>query len=101
MKTLRSLLGVVTLMQLAACTQPSTAPRPTPSETVGTVLYFDLEGGFYAIRGDDHATYDPVNLPTDFQRNGLRVIATLRPLSGVYSFHQVGTIVEVVAIRPL
>ena len=29
----------------------------------GVVHHFELEGGFYAIRGDDSVTYDPTNLP--------------------------------------
>ena len=26
----------------------------------GTVQYFNLEGGFWAVRGDDGVTYDPI-----------------------------------------
>ncbi len=97
MRTAGAFISPFILALFSACRTPSTGPGP--GETAGVVLHYSLEGGFYAIRGDDHVTYDPVNLPTDFQRNGLRVLATLRPLPDAASIHQVGTIVEVVAIR--
>ena len=67
-------------------------PERTPADTVaaaipdsvvtitGVVRHFDLEGGFFAIRGDDGVTYDPLNLADGFKRDGLRVRfrATLR-----------------------
>lgn len=31
-------------------------------ELHGTVVYKDIEGGFFAIDGDDGKTYDPINL---------------------------------------
>jgi hypothetical protein len=34
----------------------------------GTVAYKTFEGGFWAIDGDDGETYDPVDLPSDFER---------------------------------
>jgi hypothetical protein len=43
----------------------------TDVRITGTVSHLDLEGGFYAIRGDDGVTYDPTNLPPAFQRDGL------------------------------
>ena len=97
MRTARAIITSLILALFSSCRTPTAGPGP--GETAGVVLYYSLEGGFYAIRGDDHVTYDPVNLPTDFQRNGLHVVATLRPLPGAASIHQVGTIVEVLAIR--
>ena len=68
----------------------------------GTVHYYTFEGGFWAVKGDDGTTYDPVDgLPADFQRDGLRVRleAKLRP--DLVSFHQAGPIVEIISIKPL
>ena len=39
----------------------------------GTIQYNDFEGGFFGIVGDDGENYDPINLPTDFGEEGLRV----------------------------
>jgi hypothetical protein len=60
----------------------------------GTVQWFGLEGGFFAIRGDDGKVYDPINLPAAFARDGAKVrfSATLRRDMG--SIHMVGEIVE-------
>jgi hypothetical protein len=67
-------------------------------EIVGTVTYKSLEGGFYAIDGDDGKKYDPVNLPEAFRKDGLRVKATARLKPGVMGFHMYGAIVEIVDI---
>jgi hypothetical protein len=93
---------------LAACSKGTNdwvTPTP-PAEATGTAMtitgvvrHFEVEGGFYAIRGDDSVTYDPVNLPADFQKDGLAVEAVVRPKTNVMSIRQVGTIVEVERIR--
>lgn len=65
----------------------------------GTVEWYDLEGGFYAILGSDGVTYDPINLPEEFAQDGLPVwfVATIRDdLAGI---HMVGPIVELQEIR--
>ena len=67
-------------------------------ELQGTVVYKDLEGGFFAIDGDDGQTYDPVNLPESFKQNGMRVKATVRVKSDAAGIHMVGDIVEIVDI---
>jgi len=64
----------------------------------GTVQFFRIEGGFFAIRGDDGVTYDPTNLSSAFQRDGLRVrfeAVIRRDLGGI---HMVGPIVDVISI---
>lgn len=65
----------------------------------GVVRHFDLEGGFFAIRGDDGVTYDPSNLAEEFRRDGLRVRvrARLRPDMG--GIHMVGPIVDIIEIE--
>jgi len=68
-------------------------------EIQGTVVYKDLEGGFYAIEGNDGRTYDPVNLPESFQTNGLRVKATVLYKNDVVGIHMAGNIVEIVHIE--
>ena len=78
---------------------PPAATAGTTMTITGTVRHFDLEGGFYAIRGDDSVTYDPTNLPAEFRRDGLAVEAVVRIQKNVLSIRQVGTIVDVERIR--
>ena len=51
--------------------QPS-ADHPADTFTItGTVVYLNLEGGVYVIRGDGGRTYNPSNLPEKYQKDGL------------------------------
>ncbi|HEX8212733.1 MAG TPA: hypothetical protein VF584_21335 [Longimicrobium sp.] len=61
----------------------------------GTVERFDIEGGFFAIRGDDGKVYDPINLPPGFARHGVRVRFTAKLRRDMGSIHMVGEIVEI------
>lgn len=83
-------------------TAPDTSGSGTHDSTAvtvtGTVRYFALEGGFFAIRGDDSVTYDPTNLAEAFREDGLRVRAELRLRPDMMGIHQVGPIVEIVEI---
>jgi ABC-type glycerol-3-phosphate transport system substrate-binding protein len=65
----------------------------------GTVTHLQVEGGFYAIRGDDGVTYDPTNLPPQFQKDGLEVEAEARRRDDMMGIHQAGPIVQLVRIR--
>jgi hypothetical protein len=67
-------------------------------EIQGTVVYKELEGGFYAIEGDDGRIYDPINLPESFKTNGLRVRARVRYKNDAVGIHMAGDIVEIVDI---
>ena len=65
----------------------------------GTVRHFTLEGGFWAVRGDDGVTYDPMNgLAPEFERENLRVIMVAKVRDDVGGIHMVGPIVEVLSI---
>lgn len=65
----------------------------------GTIRYFDIEGGFFAIRGDDDKTYDPMNLAEEYQRDGQRVRFRAKLRNDMGSFHMVGPIVEILKIE--
>ena len=67
-------------------------------EIVGTVTYKNIEGGFYAIDGDNGRKYDPINLPESFRKDGLKVNVTARLKKDAMSFHMYGEIIEVVNI---
>jgi hypothetical protein len=65
----------------------------------GVVRHLELEGGFYAIRGSDSVTYDPRNLPPEFQKDGIAVETDARRRDDVMGIHQVGVIVDLERIR--
>jgi hypothetical protein len=65
---------------------------------LGTVVLVELEGPFYGIQGDHGARYEPVNLPPEFQVDGLRVAALAVELRGAASIHMWGRIVRLLAI---
>jgi hypothetical protein len=67
----------------------------------GTVIFLSFEGGFYGIKGDDGKSYDPINLPEDLRKDGLRVRFEAKELRDRASFHMWGTIVELVHIQKL
>lgn len=99
------------LLTIAGCHKPVKQDVPAaPSQAlpagatrvVGTVRHFELEGGFWAVRGDDGVTYDPMNgLPARFQRDGLRVSMVVKVRSDLVGTHMAGPIVEIIQIDPL
>jgi hypothetical protein len=65
----------------------------------GTIRYHSFEGGFYGIVADSGEGYDPINLPAEFARDGLRVRFQVKEKKGKVSFHMWGKIVEIVRIE--
>ena len=96
------LVGLLFLLVVTviSCASP-TAPVPDGAIRVnGTVHYFNLEGGFWAIRGEDGVTYDPMNgLDAPFQREQLRVTLVAKVRNDMGGIHMVGPIVEVISIQ--
>jgi heat shock protein HslJ len=68
---------------------------------VGTVKWQVLEGGFYAIDADDGQKYEPINLPSEYQVNGLRVRVTAIERDDMASINMYGTIIEIISISEL
>ena len=87
----------------AAATTSATGLCPGGAVCVtGTVRHFDLEGGFWAVRGDDSTTYDPLGgIPAAYRQDGVRVRLTARLRPDVVSVHMAGPIVEILALRRL
>lgn len=67
----------------------------------GTVKFISLEGGFYGIVTDDKKYLDPFNLPTEFQKNGIRIFVKYIEKTNTVSFHMWGTIVEIVEAKEI
>ena len=67
----------------------------------GTVVYQELEGGFWGIVGDDNMQYEPVSeLPRAVQVNNSRIEALLEP-ADVISFKMWGQPVYIRSIKRL
>ena len=67
----------------------------------GTVKYVSLEGGFWAIYGDDNKHYDPINLPVEFQIEGKRIEFNYKVRNDLASIHMWGIIIEVKDVKEL
>jgi hypothetical protein len=83
------------------CASPS-APDVPPGaiSVVGTVHYYTIEGGFWAVRGNDRVTYDPMDgLPSAFQVEGLQVRMIVKVRDDLGGVHMAGPIVEIIRIE--
>jgi hypothetical protein len=98
---MRTAMSLALVLALAvSCASPA-APAGAAA-IVGTVHYYTLEGGFWAVHGDDGMTYDPLGgLPAEFQRESLRVRATVRFRQDLSNTHMVGPIVEILSISAI
>src|SRR5688500_7907987 len=96
---MRFLLSFVAAAVIS-CASPTGPTVPDGAIKVnGTVQYFNLEGGFWAIRGEDGITYDPMNgLEPPFQREHLRVTLVAKVRHDMGGVHMIGPIVEVISI---
>ena len=66
----------------------------------GVVTYQDLEGGFYGLVDEHGETYNPLNLPEEYQQDGLTVYFSFVPRTGVMSIRMWGTPVDLLYIGP-
>lgn len=90
-------------------TEPPAANEPSGQEQPisdaehawinGTVKYIEVEGGFYGIITQDGTQLDPVNLPEEFQEDGLEVKFLMKEAEEQLSFHMWGELVDIVKIR--
>jgi hypothetical protein len=90
-------LALILVVLLPSCT----IKNDDAVKVTGTVVFLSFEGGFYGITGDDGKHYDPTNLSSEFQKDGLRIRFEAKELRGQASVHMWGTIVELVAIHKL
>ena len=100
MRTAGVALAVLSILG-AGCSSPTAPAVPAGAIQInGSVRYLTLEGGFWAVRGDDGVTYDPMNgLSPQYQRENLRVTLVAKVRNDVGGIHMVGPIVEVLSIQ--
>ncbi|HJU88096.1 MAG TPA: hypothetical protein VJ672_01805 [Gemmatimonadaceae bacterium] len=98
-------VGVALALALAGCSSGTTSPDGDVIVVDGTVRgtgvvhFYNLEGGFFAIRGDDNVTYDPMEgMPESFRQDGLRVRFEGKVRDDMASIHMVGRIIELLDI---
>jgi hypothetical protein len=88
-------LGAAALV--CGCTESESADPNVVSKS-GTVVYHNLEGGFYGIIADDGASYLPLNLPDECAQDNLLVTFTGIIRSDVATIQQWGTPIELTEI---
>jgi len=99
---LRVSVVVLLVMSLSACAGPMAPEDQSVVSVNGTVRFMTFEGGFWAVRGDDNVTYDPIDgLPVAFQVEGLRVRLKAKRRPDVGGVHMAGPIVEIITIARL
>lgn len=91
-------LAVVLLLGFFGCQKE--CPLCGGIRGTGRVMYVPLEGGFFGIVADSGKRYEPVNLPEDFRKDGLRVAFVAEPFEGVSS-HMWGELIRLVRIEEL
>lgn len=64
----------------------------------GTVVHVKLEGGFFGIIADNGKRYVPLNLPANYQEDGLEVKFEARFRPDLLGFHMWGTYIEITEI---
>lgn len=67
----------------------------------GTIRCLDVEGGFYGIVTDEGKKLDPVNLPPEIQKDGLRIQARVELLQDRVSIRMWGTPVRIIEFKRL
>jgi hypothetical protein len=67
----------------------------------GTIVFKELEGGFYGIEADDGKKYNPINLNKQYQKDGLRIKFDAKVKRGMVGIHMWGEYVEILKIEKL
>jgi inhibitor of cysteine peptidase len=68
---------------------------------VGTIVWMDLEGGFYGIVTDSGMRYEPIDLDSRFQVHGQRLFFIALISANQASFHMWGTLIDLLYIQNL
>ena len=97
-KLTRTLALTAAIAGLAACHGSDVSGLATRVDTDGVVRFVSLEGGFYSLESAQ-GKFDPMNLPADYQQDGLRVHFRGTVRRDMASTHMYGQILELSDIR--
>jgi hypothetical protein len=107
MNKILSLLFVLIVLFLANV-NPSSAASPQKGATLnniisetGTIVFNQIEGGFWGIVGDSGINYDPVNLSKKFKKEGIKVRFKATEMKGAISYHMWGVLISIQSIEQL
>ena len=67
----------------------------------GTIVFVDLEGGFYGIQGDDSKDYYPLVMDEQYRIDGLRVAFDYEPVKDMASIQMWGNPVNLTFIETI
>ncbi len=97
MHRLTFLLTVAVILTPSCAWGPETA---RPDEAIlGTVEFVEVEGGCWRIRADDGTSYEPLNMPEEFVKDGLRVAVVFSFPEDLVSICQVGILANVESVE--
>lgn len=68
-------------------------------EISGTIVFEDIEGGFWGIVDENNNRYIPVNLPEQLKWNGKKSTMTIRYRDDISGIHMWGRYVEITAFQ--
>ncbi|MDP2362309.1 MAG: hypothetical protein Q8M94_00925 [Ignavibacteria bacterium] len=71
----------------------------TNLKIIGNVVYYTIEGGFYAINEESNRVYEPINLPERFQIDGLKVYVEAKRRTDLGTRRQVGEAIQIRTIK--
>jgi hypothetical protein len=99
MNAIAIVFAFVSVAFLLACGCTTSVENPNEVSGAGTVVYIDLEGGFYGIIASDGSEYLPLNLPVQYQENGISVVFEGVIREDMYTIQQWGTPLDITTIQ--
>ena len=97
MKRIKQLLFILLVAVTITQCNDLTSSQDAELYFEGEVTYMEIEGGFWAIETSDE-TYEPTNLPLEFQKDGLDVTVSANIEENMGSIRMVGPIIRIVDI---
>jgi hypothetical protein len=102
-------LLLLAMLPQAGCAAPAgsepAGDKPARSEERlefrAEVVYNAFERGFWGLVSEDGRRYDPGGLPREFQKPGLKVKVTARPVRDRVSFRMWGSPIAIEHIEPV
>lgn len=94
MKNIAKLLPILLIPFMLIQCNDLKSTTETDLHFEGEVTYMEIEGGFWAIQNGNE-TYEPTNLPEEFQKNGLEVLVYANHAEKKASIRMVGPIINI------